>query len=361
MPADATGKPFAINRTVKLKTWSAVQKSTGHTARLSADDRQHINPNPPEPNITLVGSPEWVDEWKNEVAAMWLPKLKQGTTHTLAREFILTASPEWFEGKSKKERDEWAMANVDWARERFGADRVKYAVLHLDEQTPHLAIYVTTLKADTNRKGELRTDRGNGWTLSDNALGLGGHKDELGVLQDEYAEAMKGFELRRGIKGSKAKHQTIAQWRKQMAKPLDKPIKLPKPIEPTMADRINIEDYGKRVAKAAADDIFRQMKPYHQQAKAQAKELAEIKTKLSMLEPLAEAFKRLMELLMGRAPDLHSLKGQSEALTALNAFALAIKGKEPEPQAEPGPVAPERAKRAKPARPRRDGPKRLSL
>lgn len=357
MPA---GSDFAICRSEKIKAWSTLKKSVGHNLRTSADDRQHLNAQAPEALRVLAGSPDWIDEWKEQVSGMHLRKLPQGCQHTLAREFFLGVSPDHFKNKSKAEVDEWAEANVAWLHERFGKERVKLVCLHLDEQTEHIAAYVVPLKADLNRKGEPNA-RGNGWTLSDSVLGLGGAKSELSVLQDEYAAAMQRFELKRGIKGSKAKHQKTAEWRKLMAKPLDKPITLPKPIEPTMADRINIEDYGKRVAKAAADDIFRQMKPYHQQAKAQAKELAEIKTKLSMLEPLAEAFKRLMELLMGRAPDLHSLKGQSEALTALNAFALAIKGKEPEPQAEPGPVAPKRAERAKPARPRRDGPKRPSL
>lgn len=353
MPA---GSHFAICRTEKIKSWATLAKSVGHNMRTSADDRQHLNPNAPEGMRVLAGSADWIDDWKKQVNGMWLPKLKQGTTHTLAREFFLGVSPDHFKGKSKAEIDEWAEANVAWLHERFGKERVKLVCLHLDEQTEHIAAYIVPLKADTTRKGDLIA-RGNGWTLSDGALGLGGSKHALSTLQDEYAAAMTRFELERGVKGSKATHQRTAQWRKLMAKP----IKLPKPIEPTMADRINIEDYGKRVAKAAADDIFRQMKPYKQRWEAQTKELAEIKAKLSMLEPLAEAFKRLMELLMGRAPDLHSLKGQSEALTALNAFALAIKGKEPEPQAEPGPVAPERAERAKPARPRRDGPKRLSL
>lgn len=338
MPTAA--KPFAICRAEKIKAWSTLSKRVGHVARTTASSREHLNPNPAEKNITLCGNAGWEKDFKKLVKGMWLPKLKQGTTHTLAREFVLTASPEWFAGKSKKERDEWAQANTDWLIEHFGADRVAYAELHLDEQTPHIQAFVVCLKRDTNRKGELRTDRGNGWTLSDAGIKLGGHCSELSVLQDEYAAAMERFELRRGIKGSPAKHQTIAQWRKQMARPIDKPIKQPKAIEPTMADRFNIEDYGQRVAKAAAADVFKQMKPYHQQAKAQSKELAKIKSKLSILEPLAEAFKRLMELLLGHAPDLHSIEQRSEALEAVAALAKAYKKQAAPPAPEVGAAPP---------------------
>lgn len=339
MPAPAK-QPFAIARTEKIKAWSTLSKRVGHVARTTASARKHLNPNATEANVTLCGDADWQKDFKKLVDDMWLPKLKQGTTHTLAREFVLTASPEWFEGKTKKQRDEWAQANTDWLIERFGADRVAFAELHLDEQTPHIQAFVVCVKEDTNRKDELRTDRGNGWTLSDSALKLGGHCSELSILQDEYAEAMKRFELRRGIKGSPVKHQTIAAWRKQMARPIDKPIVTPKAIEPTLADRFNIEDYGKRVAKAAHADVFKQMKPYHQQAKAQAKELAEIRSKLSTLEPLAEAFKRFMELILGHAPNLHDMKQRSEALKAVEALAKAHKqAPPPAPKVDAAPPA----------------------
>lgn len=345
MPA---AKPFAICRAEKIKTWSSLSKRNGHVARTTASAREHVNPAPAETNITLHGDAGWMKDFKTLVEGMWLPKLKQGTTHTLAREFVLTASPEWFAGKTKKQRNEWAKANVDWLIERFGADRLAYAELHLDEQTPHIQAFVLPLKVDANRKGEVRTDRGNGWTLSDMALGLGGHCNELSILQDEYGAAMARFELRRGIKGSKAKHQTIAQWRKQMAKPIDAPIVPPKPIEPTMADRFNIEDYGKRVAKAAAADVFKQMKPYHQQAKAQAKELSEIRNKLAILEPLADAFKRFMELLLGQSLNLHNGEQLQEAQKALGAFAKAYKKQAEPEEVTAAPPALNRAARSAP-------------
>ena len=237
---------------------------------------------------------------------MHLRKLPQGCQHTLAREFFLGVSPDHFKGKSKAEVDEWAEANVAWLHERFGKERVKLVCLHLDEQTEHIAAYVVPLKADLNRKGEPNA-RGNGWTLSDSALGLGGAKTELSVLQDEYAAAMKRFELKRGIKGSKATHQRTAEWRKLMAKPLDPPLIQPKPMAPTLADRFNVEGYGERVAKAVADDVYRQMKPFHQQAKAQAKqakeqakELAAIKSQLDVLQPIADLLKQLLTMIMGR-------------------------------------------------------------
>ena len=88
--------PFAILRTEKIKDWSTLTKSIGHCLRTSTDDRTHLAADVAEPLRILLGEANWVADWKKCVDGMWLPKLKMGTTHTIAREFILTTSPEFF-------------------------------------------------------------------------------------------------------------------------------------------------------------------------------------------------------------------------------------------------------------------------
>ena len=321
--------PFAILRTEKIKDWSTLTKSMGHCLRTSGDARTHLDPAISEPLRILLGDGNWVTEWKKCVDGMWLPNLKMGTTHTIAREFILTTSPEFFFNKSKKETEKWISENVDWLKNRFGEDRVKFACAHFDEQTLHISAYVVGKKADTNRKGEI-LNRGNGWTLSDGILHLGGGKEELGKLQDQYGLAMQKFELRRGIKGSKATHQTTTKWRKQMARPIDEPVVIPRLEKPTAQDQKNIEAYGKRVADKAAHAIYAQMKPYHQQAKTHRAEMSRLRRMVERLEPLAEAFKRLLERLLGHPPMLDSIEGLNTAQARLN---LLIASTLPKPQA----------------------------
>ncbi len=330
-------QPFAICRTEKIKSWATLAKSVGHNIRTSADTRPHLAP-VAEPLRVLAGSGDWATTWKAEVGGMHLRKLGQGQSHTLAREFFLGMSPEWAKDKTKREIAAWAEANIAWLNERFGKERVKFAVLHLDEQTPHIAAYVVPLKADPK-------ERGNGWTLSDNALGLGGNKAALSQLQDEYAEAMKRFELRRGIKGSKANHRTTAQWKAQMAAPLEKPIVLPKVETPTLSDRIDIEAYGKRVATAAAQAVFGQMKPHHQQAKNQAKvikaqgeELGKLRALVEQLQPLADMLRALLEAVLGRPIAMNTVQGQHEAQKAARMLLdIVSPGHEPPPP-PPAPV-----------------------
>ena len=339
-------QPFAICRTKKIKSWATLTKSVGHNMRTSADDRQHLAA-VPEPIRVLAGSHDWLEGWQSEVNGMHLRKLAMGQSHTLAREFFLGMSPEWAKGKKPAEIDAWAEANIAWLNKRFGKDRLKLAVLHLDEQTPHIAAYVVPLKADA--KG-----RGNGWTLSDNALGLGGNKAALAQLQDEYAEAMRGFQLRRGLRGSKATHETTAQWKAQMAQPIDPPITMPKVEAPTIADRFDMEAYGKRVGAAAAKAVFQQMKPHYQQAKDQAKtiklqgeELHKLRTMVERLRPLADMLQALLEAALGRPISLNTVQGQHDAHTAAKALLDALAPKtRPAPAPEPEAPAIDAAKRA---------------
>ena len=331
---------FAICRTEKIKCWSTLTKSVGHNLRTSADTRAHLNASAPEPLRVLCGAPDWVAPWRTQVNGMHLRQLAQGQSHTLAREFFLGMSPEWAEGKNQADIDAWAAANVDWLRARFGSERVKLAVLHLDEQSPHLAAYVVGLAADTNRAGQTRTDRGNGWTLSDRVLGLGGSKDALVKLQDEYASAMERFALERGRRNSKAKHQTVAEWRRLMAEPMSG-ITVPKPPEATMADRIDIEAYGKRVAKAAGQEVYRQFKPLQMQAKEVPKlrrQIAELLALVAKLQPLIDAYKaqadffaKALTRLLGFAPDLTTQHGVAKTVEAVKEARQALRGDEPSP------------------------------
>ena len=328
---------FAICRTEKIKSWAVLAKSVGHNARTSADDRPHLvqklgeQPAWADPGLhVLAGAIGWHKAWQTEVETMHLRKLAQGQAHTLAREFFLGASPEFFAGKSRGDVDAWATANMDWLTSKFGAERVKFAALHLDEQSPHLAVYVVPLKRDP--KG-----RGNGWTLSDNALGLGGNKAALVELQTDYAQAMERFALHRGVRGSKATHQTVAAWRKRVARPLPA-TRVPTPPQATLADRIDIDGYGRKVAKSAAEEVFRQFRPMREQAESVPTlrhQLAKLLAELAQLRPLIDAYKRRQDvfakalaMLIGFAPDLDSQHGMTKTVEAVEDLRRQLHGDE---------------------------------
>jgi len=81
------------------------------------------------------------------------------------------------------------------------------AVLHKDEQTPHIQALVVPI-SDAGR-------------LS--AYTYTGGREKLGAMQDSYARAMEPLGLERGVKGSVDIHETIKEWYAKIEAPTPAP------------------------------------------------------------------------------------------------------------------------------------------
>lgn len=118
-----------------------------------------------------------------------------------AVEVVLTFSP-----GAVKEEDlrEWGRASLNWLGNLFGSQNVVGAMLHRDEDTPH--IHAMVIPVDSRGKLNARAF-------------LGGTSQRMRDLQTEYAEAVKCFGLERGVdkKITKARHKTTAAWRAELA------------------------------------------------------------------------------------------------------------------------------------------------
>lgn len=181
----------AILRTAKLKSWSAIAGSGAHTYRTI----ETLNADPARAglNVTGIGTKgHVVQDVQQRIQAV---TQKPRSNAVLALELLLTASPEFFDGKSPAEVKKWAQANARWLKETFGRDNVVHLVLHQDETTPHLVAYVVPEK-----EGKL------------NCRAYTGSPVLLQRMQTSYADAMKPFGLDRGLVGSKAKHGTVKHW-----------------------------------------------------------------------------------------------------------------------------------------------------
>lgn len=182
---------YAIMRTAKLKDWLAISGSQDHTYRTIPTP--NADPSKLHLNRTGVGTVGDVvgDITKRVHAVTDYPRANA----VLAVELLLTTSPEWAVGKSAKEIETWAKANLKWLRAAFGKDNVVHVVLHRDETTPHLVAYVVPEKG-----GRL------------NCRAILGSRQLLRDLQTSYAAAMEPFGLERGVIGSKATHQTVSRF-----------------------------------------------------------------------------------------------------------------------------------------------------
>lgn len=195
--------PYAVLRVDKRKA-----KAMGAIAAASAHQmRQRPTPNakPDEPApivLHLAGG-----ETPYQAARALLDGAERRNRDTvLCREIVLSASPSHFRpgrehigGVFDPERVKaWARVSLAWAR-RLWPDQLASAVLHLDEQTPHLHLLVVPRVAKPE----------GGWKLNSKALF---DRDKLRALQTSYGEAVAPLGIRRGEPGSKAKHVEVSQF-----------------------------------------------------------------------------------------------------------------------------------------------------
>ncbi|MFC0915870.1 MobV family relaxase [Pasteurella multocida] len=181
---------FAILRTTKLKDWGNISASLQHTFR------ERLTPNADE---TRTGLNAHIGGNNSEQV---LQKIKDGLPDKYRAdcvkcvEYLITASPEWFAQANEQERLRYFHTAQEWLKERHGADNVKYVGIHVDETTPHLVAYVVPI----DEKGRL------------NCKAFLGGREKLSKMQSDFAERVQKFGLKRGVEGSKAKHQRVKRF-----------------------------------------------------------------------------------------------------------------------------------------------------
>jgi len=180
---------FAILRTAKLKTYGNIGGSIGHTYRKN-NLAPNANSRLTSHNKTLVGNKDNpIEDIRKRIDSL---NCKIRSDNVLCIEYLLTSSPEFFKGKTKKQIDLWASKNIEFLQKTHGKENVVHCVLHLDETTPHLVAYVIP-----EHQGKL------------NAKEFLGGREKMRNLQSQYSREMSKFGLSRGIEGSKARHQKV--------------------------------------------------------------------------------------------------------------------------------------------------------
>lgn len=97
---------------------------------------------------------------------------------------------------SEKQLVKWADDNYKFACERFGKENIVEFAIHLDERTPHIHCVAVPITKD----GRL------------SAKEVMGNREKMTDLQEKYAKAMQKYDLSRGIKGSKATHDSVQEY-----------------------------------------------------------------------------------------------------------------------------------------------------
>lgn len=210
-------------------------------------------------NKLLAGKEDYANELEVQLKAYETAGNKIRSDGVLAIEYLLTASPQFFNQGSKLERDrrlqEWCDKQVAFMKEKHGAENILNMYLHLDETTPHIECFVVPI----DPKGKLNCK-----------YYLGGSK-KLSLLQTEYASYNKIFNLTRGREHSNAEHTTVKQFYADIQEAdkvsvvaVKNALKLDKP---TMFDILNPTEYISKQEERMSRHVINVIKPMAAQAK----------------------------------------------------------------------------------------------
>ncbi|MBD2794515.1 plasmid recombination protein, partial [Xenorhabdus sp. CUL] len=117
-------------------------------------------------------------------------KRKPRANSVVLSEFVVTASPDYMHSLSLEEQKRYFESSLDFIQKRYGKQNTLYAMVHMDEATPHMHIGVMPITEDNRLSAKDMFTR-----------------KELISLQQDFPLEMreKGFDVDRG-EGSEKKH-----------------------------------------------------------------------------------------------------------------------------------------------------------
>lgn len=184
---------FAIMRFAKLKTGAPINGSVSHVARSRETD--NADPKRRHLNYAIVGPMhDDASGIRSAIADRTPEKYRKDAVRVL--EFVITATPDWFE-ENPEQSVAYFDSAVDWLQDEFGAENVVSAVVHNDESTPHMHAYVVPVDPDS---GKL------------NAKRLVGGRARMRELQSTFADHQSGYGVERGKPNPKRKHTPVGDW-----------------------------------------------------------------------------------------------------------------------------------------------------
>ena len=120
--------------------------------------------------------------------------------------FVISSDQEFFKNLSEERQREYFKISYDYLKDYFGEKNVVSAKVHLDETTPHMHFTaIPLIDGKLNAKKLM-------------------NRNFLRKIQDEFPKILNdnGFEIERGIEGSKRKHIETETYKKELERQLNK-------------------------------------------------------------------------------------------------------------------------------------------
>jgi hypothetical protein len=239
-------KQYALINIQKIKTLSELDGRSKHNLRISHS--KNVDATRSRNNWDWFANPKL--SVKDEVNRLFEKTqqirsskgVKQLRSDTVkAVEIVLSASPDFFEGKTLNEIKKYFFEQMEWARLWFNDVGVPISAnIHFDESNPHLHLIYAPMAIKSTNKGDIPTF---------SARDFVGDKKQLSMIRDSHAKFNSYYGLERGERyfeeGRDPKRYTKSIAAKRNLKDREDELNHPK-------DEINNQnDYQKSLNKVA--------------------------------------------------------------------------------------------------------------
>lgn len=232
---------YAILRIAKRKTTRSAAAMSVHAFRETPVPNAIAGAPPPEVIAGATTTAEVMAKLKAGIAHAKTHGGPQGFTKASVPvlDILVTTSAEDPKRMGKAGQDDYFKRALSFIAAKFGGmANILTAAIHRDETTPHMQVLVMPLDRETNRFAAAKM--------------IGGPKG-LSALQDAFhADVGKRHGLKRGEKGSKARHVPVKQLYAAMNEGMDAPKFQSVPPAPGMVDRLKPGYQEKKKAREDA-------------------------------------------------------------------------------------------------------------
>lgn len=191
---------FVVARMQKLKADNLVGLGNHDQRKTANHSNQDIDVSRSHLNYDLVAGR--TQNFKTDIQS-YIDERKAGSRAVrkdavLANEWIITSDKGFFEQLDEKQTRAYFETVKEYFADNFGDDNIRYAIVHLDEHTPHMHMGIVPFDKDNKLSAKRVFNR-----------------EALQKVQDELPEFLqsKGFQLERGQKNKERKNLSVPEYK----------------------------------------------------------------------------------------------------------------------------------------------------
>ena len=192
---------YAVVHMMKIKSGAVGGIQSHNNREHEPKTNPDVDMSRSEDNYDLISCDNYKRSIKEKLSNLVESSRAVRKDAVVVRNFIVTSDNETMNARGADRQREFFQDSVKWFSDRYGADRVLNATVHMDETTPHLHIGVMPITQDGR--------------LSAKAIFT---KTEMKAIQTEFARDVgEKYGLERGVEGSERTHLSEARFKEQKA------------------------------------------------------------------------------------------------------------------------------------------------